>query len=416
MRWLTCLCVALVLCISVGAAADRQLEQAAFQDSHPLVAFYQQGERITRVYGPAFGHGATPEAVAEQFRTNHAGIFGVDAGDLVPVGALADGQHTRPLMLDPETGEYKFTLVYFTQQHDGVPIFRSELRLLVRNLPDYPLVWVGSSLHDLGDFRRTTNVANDQAGVQAALDFSPGLMNFSAPEAVIWAGVNDQVVEPALAATFTADNYDNPSAAKPEKWLFVTDAQTGEILYKENMIIFEDVVGHADGNATQGIGAEHCELEAPEALKWARVGIGTTYAHADANGDFVIPNSGTADVTVESWLRGLWFRVYNAAGADAALSQVVTPPGPAYFLHNEANTEFYRAQVNGYVEANVIRDMVISHYPDYPGLQQSEFPVNVNLTGGYCPGNAWYDYSSINFCLAASGYPNTAWGAVIHHE
>ena len=35
----------------------------------------------------------------------------------------------------------------------------------------------------------------------------------------------------------------------------------------------------------------------------------------------------------------------------------MTPPGPADFQHNEANTEYVRAQVNAYVFANDVRDL-----------------------------------------------------------
>ena len=59
---------------------------------------------------------------------------------------------------------------------------------------------------------------------------------------------------------------------------------------------------------------------------------------ADENGDFVIPNGGNTDVTVQSPVRGRWFRVFNEGGADTVLSQTVTPPGPADFIHNAATT------------------------------------------------------------------------------
>jgi hypothetical protein len=96
----------------------------------------------------------------------------------------------------------------------------------------------------------------------------------------------------------------------------------------------------------------------------------------------------------------------------------VTPPGPADFEHNGSNTESVRAQVNAYVEANKVRDLVILHNPAYPSVSTEEyFPVYVNRTDGYCPGNAWYSSAqSINFCSAGGDYPNTAWSGVVHHE
>jgi hypothetical protein len=225
------------------------------------------------------------------------------------------------------------------------------------------------------------------------------------------------VVDPVLSYSFIGDNGRPTDDSAPEKYLLVTAVATGEILYEEDLIIFVDVEGSVQGNATQGIAADFCEPEAPEALPWARVNIGTTVAYADENGEFVIPNSGSTEVTVESMLWGRWFRVWNEAGAESQLTLAVIPPGPADFLHNEPNTsELYRAEVNGYLQANKVRDFVLYFNATYPGLQQTAFPVNVNATGGYCPGNAWYDGSSITFCRAGSGYPNTAWSAVIYHE
>jgi hypothetical protein len=399
----------------------------------PQARLSEQGGRVTRVYGQPMTTAAGPQESAQQFLASHAGVFGVAADELVLTGFPEADDPVQPVMYEGATGEYKFFLARYTQQRDGVPVFRSDLRLLVRNQADYPIVWAGSSLRDLGDFTvpaLTTVIRHDLAeAAVAAIDgrtdlsgaplasLAPGLTSFSAPEQVIWAGAAEEVVTPTLAVTYVGDNYDNPDAERPEKWLFVADAATGEIVYVEDMIKFTDVTGTVEGRATEGDAADYCEDEVATPLKWARVNIGGTVAYTDAVGEYVIPNGGTTDVTVESRLWGLWFRVFNAAGSDSLLSETVTPPGPADFLHNSANTsEIVRAEVNAYVQANVVRDFVLTYNPAYPGLDQNEFPVNVNRTDGYCPGNAWYDYSSINFCLSGSGYPNTAWSGIIYHE
>jgi len=123
-------------------------------------------------------------------------------------------------------------------------------------------------------------------------------------------------------------------------------------------------------------------------------------------------------VTVQSFMNGRYFTVDNYAGAEETLSLSVTPPGPATFLHNAANTsEAIRAQVNAYVQANIVRDWVLTYDPAFPTIStETGFPIYVNRTDLYCPGNAWSDGSSINFCASGSGYPNTAWRSVLHHE
>ncbi len=147
---------------------------------------------------------------------------------------------------------------------------------------------------------------------------------------------------------------------------------------------------------------------------WARVNIGGTVAYTDENGDFTIPNSGSSPVTVESRLWGKWFRVFNQAGAETVLSKTITPPGPANFMHNNQNNDEYkRAEVNGYIQANIVRDFTLKYNPDYPGLDEEEFPVNVNINSN-C--NAYYDYYSINFYTSGGGCSNTAYSTIVHHE
>jgi len=400
-----------------GMASEQSSKSAAMyrlMRNFPAVQTYQQGERITRLHGQPFGFGASPEETAEQFRQHHAGIFHVEPQDLRPVSLLFDGRHTQPVMYLPELGEHKFTLVYYSQYKDGIPVFRADLKLLVLNQRGYPLVWAGSALRDLSDFAPGDVSVNPALAEGAARAFSSGLVNFTEPRLTIWAGINDMEVEPTVVMEFIADN-GLVATGDYEKWLFLVDAHSGEIHYTEDLIVHVDVEGNVSGMATDGKGADICHPEVTTGMPWSRVYIeGGNSAYADSLGDFVIPNAGGSPVTVISDIRGHWFRVNNEAGGNAQLSMEVTPPGPANFLHNEANTEeYYRAQVNGYVQANVVRDFTLTYNPTYPGLQQTEFPVNVNISNS-C--NAFYDYTSINFFRAGGGCPNTAFSTVIHHE
>ncbi len=381
------------------------------ENTKAQVSAYRRQGRIRQLYGEAFSSGRSPEGSAEIFLQSNIDLFGVDAADLT-------GRYLQPVMYERQTGTYKFTAVCYSQSKDGIPVFGSRLILLVRNRAQHPLVLVSSDLRNLGDFKPQTEQtkADPRAGMLNARSVLPGLTNFTEPELMIWAGADDISFDPVLAYSFIGDN--GPDyATKPEKFLFVTEAITGELLYIENLIIFVDVEGNVQGKATQGKAADYCEEELPEAMRWARVNIGATVAYADSLGGFVIPNGGSSPVTVESRLRGRWFSVTNQAGANSVLYDTIIPPGPANFMHNDPNTsEFVRAEVNGYLQANVVRGFTLKYNPSYPGLQQNEFPVKVNDNTGYCPGNAWYDGSSITFCRAGSGYPNTAWSTVIHHE
>lgn len=413
---LLCL-LTLGLAMPAGASSSDESNAALNQlkVDYPELRFYQEGERITRIYGKPFSSGGSAEDAADQFRISHSLAFGVAPDDLRPVSILFDGRHTQPLMYDRTTGEYKFTLVYYSQFKDGIPVYKADLRLLVRNNPGYPLVLAASALRDLGDFTVPSGVAvNSGLAQSAARSFSSNLVNFTEPRLVIWAGIDDMIVEPRLAMEIIADN-GLPATPEYEKWLLLVDAQTGEILYSENMIIEIDVTGNVSGMATQGNGADICGPEVITPSPYSRVYInGGNSAFADVYGNFVIPNDGSSQVTVISNIRGEWFRVYNQAGSDAQLSLTVTPPGPANFIHNQSNnSEYNRAEVNAYYHANVVRDFTLTYNEYYPGLMQNEFPVNVNLNDN-C--NAFYDYSSINFFTSGGGCPNTAFSTVVHHE
>jgi hypothetical protein len=400
---------------STSQARERVTAQAAFeqlQQEYPNVHAYGEFGRVTRLYGQSFGAGSSPELAADRFRTDHTAVFGAEAEDLLPVSLLADGRHTQGVMYNEESDEYKFTLVYYTQFRDGIPVFRSDLRVLVRNIAGYPVVLASSSLQNLGDERFAgKTVGSFELAKQAAMAEKPGLLHFTEPTLVIWAGYDEIQAKPTLAMSFTGYG-DNG-----EKMLFVADNATGEILFQEDRIIFENMQGSVKGYATEGTAAEHCEEEVLMPLKHARVSIGSNYVYTNNKGGFSIPAPGISAVMSE--IRGQWFRVWNNAGAEAVLVDTAAPPGYINFVHNPTNTEHVRAQVNGYIQSDKVRDLVIKHNPSYPAVSsETEFPVYVNRNDGYCPGNAWYDDDdqSINFCLAAGGYPNTAWAPVVHHE
>ncbi|MBD3170433.1 MAG: T9SS type A sorting domain-containing protein [candidate division Zixibacteria bacterium] len=413
------LTAALIIGLMPGAfAMEESSTYAARQQltaDYPGVQFSQQTQNITRIFGRPMVTGSDAVSVAEQFKNSYAQVFGVTPEDLKPESILRDKRHVQPVMYLRETGEYKFTMVYYSQYHNGIPVYRSDLRLLMRNEPGYPVVWAGSALKDLSNYDiSSVPSVNRTMAESAARTYLPDLENMTEPRLVIWAGVDEMVGRPTVAMEFVADN---GRFAQPEfeKYRFLVDAVSGEVVYYENMILNVDVDGSVHGMATDNFAADICDDEVEFGMPWGRVYIqnGNT-AYADQNGDFTIPNGGSTPVTVYSHMRGEWFRVFPQQGTALQLYETVTPPGPVNFLHNSANTqEFDRAQVNGYLQANVVRDFVITYNPSYPGLDQNEFPVNVNLSST-C--NAYYDYSSINFYASGGGCPNTAYGTIIHHE
>jgi hypothetical protein len=412
--------ISLVLASSAFGLAGQVAQDAAaqLQQAFPTVQLYSEGGHLARVWATPFGFGESPEVTAQAFVQAYSSVFGVAADELLPGNGFND-LYTLPLMYDAATDTYKFTLVYYRQYRDGIPVYKADLRLLVRNDDGYPLVLAASSLRDVGDWRAAGQIPVPQEGAAhaAAAAFEPGLTRFSDAELVIWAGVDNQRVSPRVAITFVGEGM-SPNN-EPKKWRLVCDAATGQILHSENLILFTDVTGNVKEVATTGKKPDLCDPEFPVNMKYAKVSIvGGSTAYADANGNFTIPNGGSSQVTVQSFMAGQYFTVDNAAGAEETLSLNVTPPGPANFVHNALNTtEALRAQMNGYLHANVVRDWVLTYAPNYNIIStQTNFPVYVNRSDGYCPGNAWYDGGSLNFCSSSSSYPNTAYSSVVYHE
>ena len=408
------------LVINAGSATPTRVRAMTdFKSVHNASHFAKHAnDSIARVYGRAFSHGDTAQQSTQRFIDQHSDMWGIDGADLLPEGPFEGRQHTLPIGYLPETDSYKFTGTYFTQTLGGFPVFRSKLVLLTRNEPGNPLVLASAQLHDLSDFQIDQQLAAlpvDEQPINrsAKLAFNNTAFVTNAPERVIYAGTASNPHAPTLAdvAEISVNGF--------EKYLIVTDVATGEILYSESLIHTIDISGNASAIASDGPGADVCEDEILQPLPYLSVGVqGGNSVFADANGDFTIPNAGSGSVNVNATLDGRWFDVADfSSNPVESISINTTPPGPVNFIFNQSNaSQFSRAQVNSYIEANRVRDMAIGANPSYPTLNNPNFPIRVNQSGGLCPGNAWYDGSSINFCTSGSQFPNTAWSSVVHHE
>ncbi len=399
---------------------QRVAARQQFLQANPGVRF-ETNPTSSRIVGRAFGGGATPLAAAESFRLQHARAIGADPADLIPTVDFLERGNTLPLMYNPDTDSYKFTAVYYSQSRGGVPVFGSRLTVLVKNQPGFPIVLVNPGTHDLGDFRPDAAVLARAvpSGMLKAIRRDAEINELAqqpvvvSTSKVIWAGMGEFKSAPILADKSLVHN-------DFDRWLVISDARTGAILHKERQIYFQAVSGNTSGNATQGIGSEQCELEVPTPLPYLEVTSGINSTFADVNGNYSLSLTGaTVNATIAS---GQWFNSTNFLGGMEALSAPASTPGDLFF--NSANTnEQVRAQVNAYVQANITRDFALAANPAYPGLNPSpNFPITVNRTDQFCPGNAWYapgdngGQGSINFCLSGPGNPNTAWSSVINHE
>lgn len=410
---------------SVSAEEAGALESLRAQ--YPSVKILHSDSRIERLYSGPFSTGASAIESAEAFRMRYADVFNVAPEDLAAY-QNAGRDPELPLMFDRRAGKFKFTLITYRQFRQFIPVFRSELRLVVRNEASFPLVLASSTLKDLNGYEIDPDtlealsnplmIASSFVKGRASVGSeAPELVEFGEPSVTIWAGTDEMSdVAPRPALVFeAADSLTNELVSS--KKLFVTDFQSGKVIYRENKLLHGEVTGSVSGWALGGVGSEFCEPELLHPLPYAEVFIPAATTHTDIFGDYFLDAGGAPSVQVQSPTRGLYFNVLSQGGGTV-LSQTVSPPAVVDFTHNLVPNAVSRAEVNAYYYANKIRDYVLDANPAFPVIgSQTAFPISVNEpANGLCPGNAQYTGVGLRFCAAGSGFPNTAWSNLIYHE
>jgi hypothetical protein len=406
-KLLTAAVTSLVICSATIAVADANSAMSQIRNDHPNLLTVDRHGQIHKIIDKQLSTGRTPLASAENFIAAFSEALSVDAREFVERGPFEDQHSHQDFMYIPETGGHKFTGVYYMQTADGLPVYGSRLMLLVRNIHGYPGVSATTDLRDVMGYKKPARLVQSEAvALMAAATRLGRGTTISETELMVFAGTSKEHHEPVASLVFEATQ---GSAWEPEtykKLLLIVNAQTGEILHEENRILHVD--GNVSGVATESSGADVCDAESAAGLPYAKVTLDGSTEYADVNGDFSIAGSGS----ITSTLDGVWFDSQNQSGSDASLTQSSADPN---FLHSEANNdEQYRAQVNGYLQANVVRDYTLSFAPSFPTIgTQTSFPVKTGVSGT-C--NAFYDYSSINFYNAGGGCSNTAFSVIVHHE
>ncbi|MBL9141844.1 MAG: hypothetical protein JNK53_08260, partial [Phycisphaerae bacterium] len=364
----------------------------------------------------------SPHDSAQAFLQQHGGIFGVSVNDMAPIGPFEDGAHLVQIMPDRVMGVDKFTGVYYTQTVGGVPVFLGHLCVLVRNETGFPAVLASSTLWDTTGMqglvagKNLSQLPHPDVYTRHALNAFREKATVFPAQYVIWAGA-DRVaaVEPRLAVLFEVEGGGVWTPADHQRIQFVVDAETGDILYQENRIY--DVDGQVRGNATINSVADTCAAEIPMGMPYAKIvgnnGSGNVTVYADANGNYSFGPMGAATYTYT--MGGQFFIVSNNGGAPMSEVQNLSDGATYSPLFSSTNaSEAERAQVNAYMHANIIRDLVLDSNPSFPSVAtQSNFPITVNIADT-C--NANYSNSTINFFASGGGCANTAFGTVVHHE
>lgn len=389
------------------ANPNAQLSLDQLKQQHPKLRTLEVSGAITKMVAPELATGKTALRSAQNFLQTWSNALSVDAGDFILQGPFEDGHSIQPIMYNQVTGQYKFTGVYYKQTIDGLPVYGSRLMVLSRNVEGNPIVNATVDVRDVQGFKKPRRMLNNSAlALMAAATRFGSAVTTTDPTLMVYAGSQEEHHEPRAVLVYEAQVGGQWDPSNYQKAELIVDAETGEILFEKNLILHVD--GNVSGVATESSGADTCDPESATGMPYAKVTLGGNTAYADSDGNFSINGSGN----ITSKLEGLWFNVNNSSGSDSSISQNSSNPN---ILHNSSNSsQSYRAEVNAYLQSNIVRDFTLSYNPDFPEIaNQNSFPVNVNLSDT-C--NAYYDYSSINFYSSGGGCSNTAFSVVVHHE
>jgi hypothetical protein len=391
---------------------------ARFAAAHPGVRRLDRFDRAQRVYGVAMGEGADAISAATDFMNRSVfDIWGINPGQMLPIGPFADQSHIVPLMTDPITGQAAFTLVAWTPHVDGVPVFDAALRVLVRNEPGNPVVLASAQLPDVTGFRVPGGVVptdlDPEKFAAVAIKRFAGAAEFAGVRPVVFAGVEGRSEPARLAVEFILGGVDHHGG--PARVRFVADPTTGEIVHEENLILHADVALTVLTTIPTGIGAAICSPIEAIPLPNARVTVGAATYFADEFGRVTIPHPGTDALVIDATPRTRWFNVNDATGGQVTATITVPSGGSGTVTVNGSGaTEQTQAQVNATYFAEEVRTFTLYRSFAYPTIGgQESFACNVNINSS-C--NAYYNGNSINFYLAGGGCNNTSFDTVVHHE
>jgi hypothetical protein len=198
------------------------------------------------------------------------------------------------------------------------------------------------------------------------------------------------------------------------RWI-VTVGSDGQILRCTDRIRHLSVAGAVRVTADD---FSYCDGVSVLPAAWLELTLHTTTpmtATTAANGSFSFPVSETGELPLTAALQGPYVKVdwHNSTG-DALLSANLRPGIWRLLSFDDTNSR--PDERDAWVHVNRAHDFLIALDPDFT-LMNVPVTAYVGRQDLNCPGDAWYDYGTLNFCAAAGGFANTATiGSVIYHE
>lgn len=364
--------------------------------------WFYQVNRPTGTYHHIYGSGIDlgkqittaeiAEAVARKFIEDNQGLFGVSNSDLVVINNVAAlGKRA----------------VIFQQTYKGLKVFGGRVHLVFTE--NGKLFEFGSDAYPGIDISPIPNLSEEDALTIAKEDmwFNEATDRVAYKELLILPVEIQGAMTYRLAYRFELDMVD-PFG----RWATYVDANTGQILWRENLIRLATYSGHSQGDVEWDSYCDGFTYDYPmRNMRIVITDVGTVYTNA--NGDFSI-SGGTGSKTISAEFRGQWVNVNRASGGDAVHTGTIQPDVAYLIDWSSANSLHSERDVFAYV--NKEHDWLKAMDPSFTSMDYV-MTATIERTDLYCPGNAWWDGSSINFCKESTTYGNTGRLAdVIYHE
>ncbi|MBK6542677.1 MAG: hypothetical protein IPG10_15630 [Flavobacteriales bacterium] len=333
--------------------------------------------------------GSDPVSRATQFLQNELAMYPLPM-DQLSVSAVYPTQ--------------KHTYVHFIQVHNGLPVLTGRVmvkldlqgRVIAFGLDAYASI--GISLNPAqGD---AASIASASAGLTniGSVVVSPQLRVLPVP---LYRGVEHHLVRVVEVATT-----ENGTPARWECWV---DANTGQLLYRQNRVMHHAPPASAGAEIT---GSSTVFTQNPfipatlEPLANLRVVVNGVAQYLDPSGYLNTGLGGPISATF--FLDGRWSRV-ETNGSTPSFVTTLQEGANAISFDSGSNTR----ELSAYHHVNVIHEHVNTWLPTFVGMDFSLL-TNVDVAGT-C--NAFYDGGSINFYEEGGGCQSYAQVAeVVYHE
>jgi hypothetical protein len=399
-------------------AIDAQRDRDGLMGRYPGLRVSESNGRPLYFYGKPMTTAGDSRLAADTWLSNHGSAFG--AGDL----------SLRYEWENDLTGG-RLTVLTYSQQMDGLPVEFGMVKIVVLNGDQgHTVVSAGAKLapRPEGGFEHAAVTSEQAVATVRAVKAYRTLPLWSDPELVVYFGEGDfaEWITPVRAWKFVGEQ---PDGAFSRKFTFFVDAATGNLVHARNEILNIDVTGRVMANATPSpfgnAAADHAgnppQLRGVPNIRVRINGSNATSAFTDADGNFTIPWSGTAPVTLDCSVGdGQWARTVDAVTPVQTATTSATPGTPATLTLNTAPDQFTTAQVNAFIHQTSTHNFIKAYAPNWgPGSPTGEssidvqFPANVQVSGT-C--NAFYNGTSTNFYNVGGGCNNTAFSSVVAHE